>query len=59
MPGQQEASQMHQYEFKKENPSAHYEIVQMIGGGGFGKIYKVTRKTDGKALALKFVEPKD
>lgn len=46
------------FELKKRDPSEFYDIIERIGIGGFAKVFKVKRKSDGKILALKFVEPK-
>ncbi|KAA6373953.1 MAG: putative serine threonine-protein kinase nek2 [Streblomastix strix] len=35
-----------------------YEVVQQIGQGGFGVVYKIKRKTDGKLLAFKKISCK-
>ena len=47
--------------FKTEDPSQFYDITSKykLGIGGFAKVFKVQRKTDGMVCALKFVEPKD
>ena len=47
--------------FKSEDPSQFYDITSKykLGIGGFAKVFKVQRKTDGMVCALKFVEPKD
>ena len=31
----------------------NYEIIEIIGSGNFGKVFKVKRKSDGKEIALK------
>ena len=52
---------MKQYSsFKKEDPSPYYDIVGTgkLGVGGFAKVYKAKRKSDGKICALKLCEPK-
>lgn len=36
-----------------------YEIKGKLGQGGFAKVFKVQRKSDGFVCALKFVEPKN
>ena len=41
------------------DPSKFYDIVGKLGQGGFAKVFKVKRKTDGFVCALKFVEPKN
>lgn len=43
---------------KREDPSQYYDIIEKIGVGGFAKVFKVKRKSDGAICALKFVEPK-
>lgn len=47
------------YEMKHEDPSNYYDIVNRIGVGGFAKVFKVSRKSDGATLALKFIVPKN
>mmetsp|Transcript_25017 Transcript_25017/g.31280 ORF Transcript_25017/g.31280 Transcript_25017/m.31280 type:complete len:133 (+) Transcript_25017:843-1241(+) len=44
--------------FKNTDPSAHYDITSKykLGSGGFAKVFKVQRKTDGKVIALKFIQ---
>ena len=41
------------------DPSKHYDILGKLGQGGFAKVFKVKRKSDGFICALKFVEPKN
>ena len=43
---------------KVDDPSKFYDIVGKLGVGGFAKVFKVRRKSDGLVCALKFVEPK-
>nr|XP_055073624.1 uncharacterized protein LOC129453406 isoform X2 [Misgurnus anguillicaudatus] len=33
-----------------------YEVKQQIGQGGFGAVYEATRKSDGRKVAIKFIE---
>jgi serine/threonine protein kinase len=42
-----------------EDPSKYYDIIGKLGQGGFAKVFKVKRKSDGYVCALKFVEPKN
>jgi serine/threonine protein kinase len=44
---------------KSDDPSKFYDIVGKLGVGGFAKVFKVRRKSDGLVCALKFVEPKN
>ena len=41
-----------------DDPSKYYDIIGKLGQGGFAKVFKVKRKSDGYICALKFVEPK-
>lgn len=41
--------------FKMDNPALYYDIVKQVGVGGYGKIYLVQKKADGKYFALKFI----
>ena len=41
------------------DPSKFYDIIGKLGQGGFAKVFKVKRKSDGFICALKFVEPKN
>lgn len=43
----------------KTDPSKQYDILGKLGQGGFAKVFKVKRKSDGFICALKFVEPKN
>ena len=45
-------------QFRKDDPSEHYDIIRRIGMGGFARVFEVRRKKDGAILALKFIEPK-
>ena len=45
--------------FKRENPSAKYQIVKRLAQGGFAKVFLVKRLADEKQFALKFIEPKN
>lgn len=49
---------MRKFDLKRDDPSKFYDIIERIGVGGFAKVFKVKRKTDGVICALKFVEPK-
>lgn len=42
-----------------DDPSKKYDIMDRLGQGGFAKVFKVSRKSDGFVCALKFVEPKN
>ena len=42
-----------------DDPSKYYDIIGKLGQGGFAKVFKVKRKSDGYICALKFVEPKN
>ena len=44
---------------KNEDPSQYYEIINKIAVGGFAKVFKVRRKSDGHICALKYTEPKN
>ena len=59
MPGQREYTKLLQHHdlFKIDNPALYYSIQKMIGQGGYGKIYLVTRKNEEpvRYYALKFV----
>ena len=50
---------MIKFELKKDDPSKYYDIIERIGIGGFAKVFKVKRKSDGVICALKFVEPRN
>ena len=41
------------------DPSKVYDIVDKLGQGGFAKVSKVRRRSDGFLCALKFIEPKN
>lgn len=41
-----------------DDPSKYYDIIGKLGQGGFAKVFKVRRKSDGLVCALKFMEPK-
>lgn len=45
--------------FKREDPSAYYEVVERVADGGFARVFHVRRLSDSKSFALKFIEPKD
>ena len=45
--------------FKREDPSAYYEVVERVADGGFARVFHVRRISDSKSFALKFMEPKD
>ncbi|KAK3569292.1 hypothetical protein QTP86_026559, partial [Hemibagrus guttatus] len=40
-----------------ENPSDDWDIVETIGEGTYGKVYKVTNKKDGSQAAVKVLDP--
>jgi serine/threonine protein kinase len=50
---------MKKFDLKRDDPSKFYDIIERIGVGGFAKVFKVKRKSDGVICALKFVEPKN
>uniref|UniRef100_A0A3Q2EJL6 non-specific serine/threonine protein kinase n=1 Tax=Cyprinodon variegatus TaxID=28743 RepID=A0A3Q2EJL6_CYPVA len=39
------------------DPSAEWDIVETIGKGTYGKVYKVTNKKDGSQAAVKVLDP--
>ena len=43
-------------ELKEQNPSLIYERIKSIGQGGFGTVYQVKRKSDGKLFAMKHLK---
>ena len=47
-------------EMKTTDPSQFFDIKHenQLGEGGFAKVFKVTRRSDGLVCALKFCEPK-
>jgi len=48
-------------EIQTTDPSKEFEITHdhKIGSGGFGKVFKVKRRSDGLVCALKFCTPKN
>lgn len=42
-----------------EDPAKYYDILGKLGQGGFAKVFKVKRKSDGLICALKYMEPKN
>lgn len=41
------------------NPSGDWDIVETIGKGTYGKVYRVTNKKDGSQAAVKVLDPVD
>lgn len=39
------------------DPSGDWDIVETIGKGTYGKVYKVTNKKDGSQAAVKVLDP--
>lgn len=39
------------------DPSSNWEIVETIGKGTYGKVYRVTSKKDGSQAAVKVLDP--
>lgn len=44
---------------RTDDPSKQYDIEDKLGHGGFAKVFRVKRKSDGYECALKFIEPKN
>lgn len=40
-----------------EHPSDDWDVVETIGEGTYGKVYKVTNKKDGSQAAVKVLDP--
>ncbi|GAA6065355.1 myosin-IIIb-like, partial [Tachysurus ichikawai] len=40
-----------------ENPSDNWNIVETIGEGTYGKVFKITNKKDGRQAAAKVLDP--
>ena len=61
LPSEKEFKEMVKETMKLQNkdPSKSYDIISKLGQGGFAKVFKVKRKSDGFICALKFVEPKN
>lgn len=39
------------------DPSSNWDIVETIGKGTYGKVYRVTNKKDGSQAAVKVLDP--
>lgn len=39
------------------DPSSDWDIVETIGKGTYGKVYRVTNKKDGSQAAVKVLDP--
>lgn len=39
------------------DPSGNWDIVETIGKGTYGKVYRVTNKKDGSEAAVKVLDP--
>lgn len=39
------------------DPSSNWDIVETIGKGTYGKVYRVTSKKDGSQAAVKVLDP--
>lgn len=46
-------------EFKRQDPSDKYFIVDRMAEGGYARVFHVKRASDQKSFALKFIQPKD
>lgn len=42
-----------------DDPSGDWDIVETIGKGTYGKVYRVTSKKDGSQAAVKVLDPVD
>ena len=42
-----------------EDPSPYYKMLGKLGEGGYARVFKCKRFSDGEEVALKFIELKD
>ena len=56
--GEIEKQLKHAANIVQQNPSQYYKVVGKVGEGGFARVFRCQRFSDGKFYALKFTEPK-